>query len=122
MAILIDGYGELQFASDDVYRGFWKDGIRHGKVGVYAIGKGSSIIFDCCVILYRGKSFTRMVINSKVSFPVDRLKEKGHSSVSMEWSTVENGSTHRSVGLSLSLSLSLSSFPLTLPYLPTETW
>ena len=28
----IDGFGELQFASNDVYRGQWKDGIRHGTV------------------------------------------------------------------------------------------
>ena len=29
-----DGYGELQFASNDVYRGHWKDGVRHGSVRV----------------------------------------------------------------------------------------
>ena len=27
-----DGMGELQFASNDIYRGYWKDGIRHGDV------------------------------------------------------------------------------------------
>ena len=32
-SISIDGFGELQFASDDIYRGNWKDGVRHGKVG-----------------------------------------------------------------------------------------
>ncbi len=28
-----DGMGELQYASNDIYRGHWKDGFRHGKVG-----------------------------------------------------------------------------------------
>ena len=42
----VDGYGELQFASDDIYRGHWKDGVRHGKVcSVLWVGKGSSIFF-----------------------------------------------------------------------------
>ena len=29
---LQDGYGKITFASDDKYIGYWKDGMRHGKV------------------------------------------------------------------------------------------
>ena len=29
-----DGIGELQYYTGDVYRGSWKDGLRHGKVHV----------------------------------------------------------------------------------------
>ena len=32
-----DGYGELQFASNDVYRGHWKDGVRHGSVSIFTV-------------------------------------------------------------------------------------
>lgn len=32
---ITDGYGELQFASNDVYRGNWKEGVRHGSVSSY---------------------------------------------------------------------------------------
>ena len=28
----IAGYGKMTFASDDKYIGYWKDGMRHGKV------------------------------------------------------------------------------------------
>ena len=43
-SISIDGFGELQFASDDIYRGNWKDGVRHGKVGtIHGLVKGRLI-------------------------------------------------------------------------------
>ena len=30
-----DGYGELKFVSNDVYRGYWKDGVRNGDVSTH---------------------------------------------------------------------------------------
>ncbi len=29
-----DGMGELQYYTGDVYRGSWKEGLRHGKVSI----------------------------------------------------------------------------------------
>ena len=29
-----DGFGELKFVSNDVYRGYWKDGVRSGGVSI----------------------------------------------------------------------------------------
>ena len=77
------------------------------------------------ISMYRDGLFTPMVTLSMVSSAMDRLKEKAHSSVSMEWSIVETGSTHRSSSpstpppppppsLSHSLRLSLPTF-LSLP-------
>lgn len=31
----LDGIGELQYYTGDVYKGSWKDGLRHGKVIEY---------------------------------------------------------------------------------------
>ena len=30
--VFSDGYGETRYCNDDVYKGQWKDGIKHGKV------------------------------------------------------------------------------------------
>ncbi len=30
-----DGFGELKFVSNDVYRGYWKDGVRNGDVSTH---------------------------------------------------------------------------------------
>ncbi len=49
-SISVDGFGELQFASDDIYRGNWKDGVRHGKVGtINGLVKGRHYTVFVCI-------------------------------------------------------------------------
>lgn len=31
----IDGYGELRYCNDDVYKGEWRLGVKHGKVSMH---------------------------------------------------------------------------------------
>ena len=47
----LDGIGELQYYTGDVYRGSWKDGLRHGKViGAYICNCFAGILCNLSVL------------------------------------------------------------------------
>ena len=47
----LDGIGELKYYTGDVYRGSWKDGLRHGKViGAYICNCFAGILCNLSVL------------------------------------------------------------------------
>ena len=50
------GYGELKYASGDVYRGMWREGLRNGKVRLFVClcvdTRGLCVSVVDCILLY----------------------------------------------------------------------
>ena len=85
---LLDGFGELHYASGDVYKGTWKDGQRHGKVSLFlSLSLSLSLVHSHVnhtsalhlllyvpYIYYRHISTTQMVMSSKGSLSTAILR------------------------------------------------